>query len=371
VNISHEIKVKKRILYLDLFKTMLVYGMVLAHVIQLIGNKITPMLAANGISFIVNLTTFSGFMMAFGIGVGSSVPRGNRGVAEQLRPAVMMLASVYTSSLAFVVLVAVKPLTAPLLADLFSMRVLFGYSEFLASFLVLYFLVAVARPLLVTTAMTWWLLVPAIGSCLATTLVTTSVNFPLSATILANTNYASFPLLPYLPWFLIGISIGANGGKMKTWYMLLALIAAACFVCASCITGRSPDRFPPSVLWVVGSAPFLVGYLALSQRISEWATLPPTLLLPGRHALMFLVLSNITIFTTRNHLGEPIGQLWIAVLVALAITLAISFCAFAYEEMHQGATKRPSSIPAGARTVSLSLRCSLWIETRRGLTAKA
>ena len=74
--------------------------------------------------------------------------------------------------------------------------------------------------------------------------------------------------------------------------------------------GKAPQpRFPPSVLWVVGPAPFLMGYLALSHRILDRATLPPALLLPGRHALMFLVLSNIIIFTTRNRLGQPIDHL--------------------------------------------------------------
>ena len=329
---------RKRILYLDLFKTILVYGMVLAHVIQLIGNNITPLPAANGISFIVNLITFSGFMLAFGIGIGSSELNRSRAVLEQLRPAVIMLASVYASSLAFVVLVDGKPGTAPLLVDLLSMRVLFGYSEFLASFLVLYLMIAVARPVLVTTAMTWWLLVPAIGFCLATTLVTTSVNFPLSATIIANTNYANFPLLPYLSWLLIGIRIGANGFRLRLCHVLPVIVATTCFIWVTFMTGRPPQRFPPSVLWVVGPAPFLMGYLALSHRILDRATLPPALLLPGRHVLMFLVLSNLIIFTTRNRLGQPIDQLWIAVAVTLAIILVISFCAFVHEAMrHKGA----------------------------------
>ncbi len=325
--------VKKRVLYLDLFKTILVYGMVLAHVIQLIGNNIAPLRAANGISIVVNLITFSGFMLAFGIGIGSSKLNRSRRVVEQLRPAVMMLASVYVSSVAFVVLVAGQPVTAPLLADLLSMRVLFGYSEFLASFLVLYLLIAVARPLLVTTAMTWWLLVPAIGFCLATTVVSSSVNFPLSATILANTNFANFPLLPYLPWLLIGICIGANGGRLRPWYALPVLAATTCFFWLTFTTGRLPQRFPPSLPWVVGPAPLLLGYLALSHRILERTTLPPALTLPGRHVLMFVVLSNVIIFATRNRLGQPIDQLWIAVAVALAVILVISFCAFAYEAM--------------------------------------
>ena len=66
--------------------------------------------------------------------------------------------------------------------------------------------------------------------------------------------------------------------------------------------GKAPQpRFPPSVLWVVGPPPFLMGSVAFSHRIlKKHATLPPALLLPGRHALMFLVLSNIIIFTTRN-----------------------------------------------------------------------
>ena len=55
---------------LDLFKTMLVWGMITAHCIQLLAFRPKP--AAMAISEVINLITFSGFMFAFGWGLGLS-----------------------------------------------------------------------------------------------------------------------------------------------------------------------------------------------------------------------------------------------------------------------------------------------------------
>jgi uncharacterized membrane protein len=65
---------------LDLLKTLLVYGMIGAHVVQLI--TLAPRADARGFSDFINLVTFSGFMFAFGIGVG--LPRGNEGRKRSL-----------------------------------------------------------------------------------------------------------------------------------------------------------------------------------------------------------------------------------------------------------------------------------------------
>lgn len=49
---------------LDVFKGLLVFGMILAHIIQLLGNKNDFLLKA--ISTYINLISFSGFLFAFG-----------------------------------------------------------------------------------------------------------------------------------------------------------------------------------------------------------------------------------------------------------------------------------------------------------------
>jgi len=315
--------------YLDLLKTLLVVGMVLAHVIQLIGIRVRPIPFSNGFSDFINLVTFSGFMLAFGIGVGLS-RGGARPLSARLKPVWMMLAASYVSAFAFVLLVDRRPLSPELLVDLLSLRVLYGWSEFLASFFVLYLLLVVARPALVAIAGKWWLLTVAIALCFASTFVTTSVNVPLSATIVANTNYANFPLLAYLPWFLFGIRLGQEGGRLRWWYWPVALVATGYFYWQTAQAGGYPSRFPPSIAWVIGPAAFLLAYVALSQAIAHFA-LPAVILTPGRHVLMYLVLSNLIIFAARNRFGQPIHQFWQAALVAIAILLAITVFALAYE----------------------------------------
>lgn len=49
---------------LDIFKGLLVFGMILAHVIQILGGRNNYLLTA--ISNYINLISFSGFLFAFG-----------------------------------------------------------------------------------------------------------------------------------------------------------------------------------------------------------------------------------------------------------------------------------------------------------------
>lgn len=333
-----------RAAYLDVFKTLLVWGMITAHVIQLVGGRVKPPELANGFSDFINLVTFSGFLFAFGVGVGLS-GRGSKSWLRRLRPAAMLLAASYISAIAFVTLVEKRPVTAELLTDLLSLRVLYGWSEFLASFFMLYLMLAVARPLFVRIAEKAWVLAATIAVCLAATLLTTSTNIPLTATIVANTNYANFPLLPYMPWFLLGIRLGLDRGAIRAWYVPVALVATGAFYWTSASTGAFPQRFPPSALWVIGPAAFLLAYVFLSKAIAR-VSVPGILLLPGRHVLMFLLWSNLIIFATRNRLGQPIHQLWLAALAAAGIVAAITVLAIAYEAW--GKSRRGNEIAAGA-----------------------
>jgi len=329
--------------YLDLLKTMLVLGMILAHVIQLVGVRVRPMPTANGICDFVNLITFSGFLFAFGIGLGLSGEQ-DRPLRERLRPAGKLLAATYVSSLAYVTLVEKRTLTADLLIDVLSLRVLCGWSEFLASFFMLYLLLAFARPVFLAIPKSPLLMLAAVAWCLAGSVLTTSVNLPLTATIIANTNYANFPLLPYLPWLLFGIRIGQDRGAIKLRYLPFVAAATGAFVWWRLESGEFPHRFPPSALWVVGSSAFLLVYLALAQAVTRHLSVPRACLLPGRHVLMFLLLSNLVIFTIRNRRGQPIHQLWDAVGMAALIIAGVGLVAFASEMWGKSRRQRRAGI---------------------------
>ena len=241
---------------LDLLKTLLVIGMVGTHVVQLLSFRLKG--TANVVwQDYANLISFSGYMFAFGIGLGLPKTRTRtRTLAETLRPIALLLLAAWVSSLAFALLVDRRPLDGDLVIDILSMRRLFGWSEFLNTFFVLSILTAFARPVLVAIGRNPVLMVLASALGLLSTLVVVNALVPLAGTIIGHTDYASFPLLAYLPWFLVGIWYGGN--RLRAWHFIPALAATGLFAYAALTTGDYPARFPPSALWVAGPALFLL-----------------------------------------------------------------------------------------------------------------
>ena len=307
--------------YLDLFKTLLVVGMIVAHVAQLIGFGLKPEMRAY--SAYINLVTFSGFMFAFGLGVGLQGPNyRSRSVARKLWPAGLMLVSVYVSSLGFALLVEGQEITPEMLFDLLTLRWLFGYSEFLATFFVLYLLVAFGRRWLLEIGQNPAVLLVVGALCLYSTLLVVSEVEPVAGALLSNWNYPNFPLVPYLPWFLLGIFFGLRDLTPKPWHLLLAAAITAAFYWVTW-TWEEPRRFPPTALWIVGPTFFLLVMLLLCQLIGRSVRIPSVLLLPGRHVLSFLVLSNLTIFFIRDRWNQPLRNSLSMVLAGLAIVAAL------------------------------------------------
>jgi uncharacterized membrane protein (DUF485 family) len=317
-----------RLVYLDVFKTLLVYGMVGAHVIMLLGNGLKPW-ASSYVDFI-NLISFSGFMLAFGIGTGLQRKDGRKhSFSARVWPALLMLGAVYVSSLGYIVLVEERALTQKLLLDLATMRVLFGFSQFLASFFVLYVAVALARPLFLKLGESAVLIALVSALCLAATLFVSNADFPLWPAIVSTTRFQSYPLIAYLPWFLIGIYLGRRGSVPNLWLFGPAILATGAFVAFIMMQGDLPPRFPPSALWIAGGALPLMVYLFGAQLLGGRAAIPEALLLPGRHALRFVVLSNLAIFGARHFFGRPLHD-WPAIAATvLGIILAITLLSLA------------------------------------------
>jgi hypothetical protein len=306
---------------LDLLKTILVVGMIGAHVIELITRAPAP--EAQAFAFYIDLISFSGFMFAFGIGVG--LPAGTRKTRtawSRVRPVLLLLLATYVSELAFVVLVDRQRLMVPLVIDLLTLTRLFGWSEFLATFFVLYALIAVARPVLVRIGQSPILLIAVSALCLAGTLLVSDAPVPVLAAIIGTTRFASFPLLAYLPWFLLGIWYGSR--PLRLWQVIPAAAATLGFWFYMQRFGAPPSRFPPSALWVIAPAAPLLIYLFVSRAVAAGLRIPRALLVPGRHVLSFLVLSNLIIFTTRHLEFRPLHDTAGVALAATAIIIGIS-----------------------------------------------
>ncbi|MDB5538989.1 MAG: hypothetical protein JWQ89_716 [Devosia sp.] len=331
---------------LDLMKTVLVVGMIGAHVVQLITFRAKPEAAM--FAEYANLVSFSGFLFTFGIGLGLPKPEGRtRSVVARVRPSLLLLLAVYASSFGFALLVDRKPLNAELMLDVLTMRRLFGWSEFLATFFVLSVVTLVARPALLTVGRNPWLLVAATLLCLATTFYTTGAIFPLLPTLVGHTGFANFPLLAYLPWFLVGIWYGSH--PVRAWHFVPATAITAGLYWVTIETGQFQQRFPPTILWIVGPAAILLAYLAVCRFLAARVRLPAVWLTPGRHVLSFLVLSNLGFFLTRYLMGKPVRTTLAAGLVTLAIVAALTAGWYLWETLRKRAATRPQPEPAPAR----------------------
>ncbi len=305
---------------LDLLKTLLVWGMIAAHCIQLLAFR--PRGAADIFSTFINLISFSGFMFAFGLGVGLSSGSG-KSIVDRLRPVLLLLLATWVSETAFELLVDRQPLTPALAYNIVTLTRLYGWSEFLASFAVLYLVIAVARPVLTFVGSRWPLLILAIAACFASTWWVTDAFIPGIATIIGTTNFASFPLLAYLPWFLVGIAFGRE--RARPWLIDWALGAVGTAAFAWFVWrhgGELPGRFPPTVWWVAGAALPLLIYLAVARGIAS--AVPAAILAPGRHVLASLLVSNLAIFTLRWWFGYRLGAWWWTPILALTLIVAVT-----------------------------------------------
>ncbi|KFL32671.1 hypothetical protein JP75_00480 [Devosia riboflavina] len=331
----------KRSSDLDLFKTMLVVGMVLIHVFQLLGRSMPDWVVR--VEEGINLITFSGFLLAMGIGVGMGSER-ERGLWERLRPVGLLLLAAWISAFAFALLVDRTPLTWALALDVLSFRRLFGWSEFLASFFMLYLLLALFRPLILRMALDPLSFGLAVALSFASTWITLDLWLPASATLLSTTLFASFPLLPYLPWFLVGIRLWRSGGKLSWLHWALAVLCSGFLALQIHQTGALPGRFPPTVLWVIGPALALALYWALARLLA--AHVPNVLLLPGRHVLSYLLVSNLLIFSARRIWGRPLTavETWLGSTLGVLVVIGVGWWLL---ERWRGETKfRAASVAA-------------------------
>lgn len=126
---------KERDRSIDMLKTLLVIGMILAHCIQLIG-KPTPL--TNAISTGVNLITFSGFLFCFGYAVSIAYLGKSKDYVKNkiIRNCIELLIVYYISGISYELFVT-KQLSLIKLMKILILLHIPGYSEFLAGFFVL------------------------------------------------------------------------------------------------------------------------------------------------------------------------------------------------------------------------------------------
>lgn len=291
----------KRDKSIDLLKGFLTITMILAHIIQFFPlNKLTA-----SISNYINLTAFSGFMFCFGyVSYITYTKKTNKNIYNKnlLKHFCKTIAVFYICAIAYTLLIS-NNFTYKELLNILILQKVPGYCEFLLSFSFLYILIYIFKDKLFQ-ANNKLLIFLIILSLLTTQINYEKININLIGIFIGTTKFNCFPIIQYLFYFIGGIYFAKNKIVFNKKIYAITLISTLSFISYFIITKRMPNRFPPSILWIIGGAEFIYLYYISFKKIKSNNKLISTIEKVGKNTLSYLTLSNIIIFLTYNILKK-------------------------------------------------------------------
>ena len=308
---------------IDFFKGFLVVQMIFAHSLQFFVNLHESNFAARASDYI-NLTTFSGFVFAFGyVSYFAYLKRGfSVAVKKLILNIFKLMLAFYISSFAFIIFIENAFFRMDTVWDILLVRRLAGWSEFLFSFVCLMALCLILFPLLKRLNNV------SAGILIAVSLLATFIPYrdinPILGSFIGGTNFAYFSVVQYFGFFVIGIMFASKKIVFDKWALLSAIIASSVFFVYFNFYGL-PSRFPVSIFWILGPTIFLYIYYLVASKfpvnlMTEW------LASIGSMSLFYLVLSNILIFALRSsrfyRLGLPTALVVFVVVLVTCYYLA-------------------------------------------------
>ncbi|AZN38610.1 acyltransferase family protein [Paenibacillus albus] len=322
---------RKRERAIDLFKGLLVLGMVYCHTLQFFSDQ---QVYPNGqrVIDVINLITFSGFVFSFGYvsQLAYYTKTFRQAAPRMLVAAVKTLGAFYVSGLAYRLFIDGKLLSWATVRPILLLEDMPGWSEFLWSFTYLMIVGLILFVPLKALAGRRWLGFAAAGLLLLTTwLPYGSIHAMKLGPLIGTRDFASFPVLQYFPYYLIGI-LFARYRIGWDWRVLVGAAAASGAFLWRLIShdGALPERFPPSVWWIVGPALLLYGYYLLGKLLERYPAPFVVFETMGRNVLWYLVMSNVIIFALKgnqqgNVLVSALSGFWLAIAVLGVVTFTI------------------------------------------------
>lgn len=316
---------------IDLFKGLLVIGMVYCHTLQFFSDQ---QVYPNGqrIIDIVNLLTFSGFVFSFGYvsRLAYYAKPFRRAAPRMLMTALKTLIGFYVSGTAYRLFIDGRVLSWDNIRPILTLGDMPGWSEFLASFTYL-----TLAGLVLFVPLRWLaerkrIAFAAAGALLlATQFPYGSVHATQLGPLIGTRDFASFPVVQYFPYYIIGMLFARHRIGWSWKALAGASVASALFLWKwlSAEGHALPERFPPSVWWILGPALILYGYYLLSRRMERVSRLFAPIEAMGRNVLWCLVMSNILIFALKsnqpNYLVGTLDGLWMALVILAVVSFGV------------------------------------------------
>jgi hypothetical protein len=289
---------------IDVFKGLLVMGMIYAHVVQFFSDfsifPVTDILASYA-----NIITFSGFVFSFGYVCHMAYYRNpfKEVYAKMFISSVKTLIAFYISGIYFRIFIDNRSLNWDTIVPILVLEDIPGWSEFLVSFS-LFILVGLLLfkvfKILPEKKIIFWVTFVAL-------LFTTFINYEKVAwnqmgLLIGSTHFASFPILQYMPFYLLGIYFARYKIHRFDMKILLGSAIATCIFIVFLMTHnyQLPGRFPPTIYWILSPMLFLYLYFLLSTWLSKHKKYTKFIHTFGENVLFYLLFSNILIFTLKS-----------------------------------------------------------------------
>ncbi len=285
--------------HIDVFKGILTLQMVLAHCLQFFV-ALQPGTLAFRVSEYINLTTFSAFFFSFGyVSYLAYLQKPYRESAPRIFKNVLrMLLAYYFSGFAYYIFIDNGIFARRYIIDILTFQNIPKWSEFLLSFAVLMALILVLQPLM-RRGLRYLPYIIIILS-IASSFWYPYTSQPILAAIWGRTDFTMFPVIPYSIYFALGILFAQHGDRKKVLIpvSLISLLFSV-YVLVRSIGRGLPGRFPPTFLWIAGSAAFIMLYYFASKWLNGRFQLRYMEQI-GKQSLLYLLLSNFFIFSVKS-----------------------------------------------------------------------
>ncbi|MCL4559272.1 MAG: hypothetical protein M1281_01500, partial [Chloroflexi bacterium] len=303
---------------IDLMKGLLIIGMVLSHVHSGLNLSVPWLDPRRGIP---QLTIFSGLFFAFGYGTYKAY------LEKTTIPYRRLVLNIIRILLAYYLCVIAYEffndhvLSLKSLLSIVQLDFLVPYTEFLLAYVIILILVLIIPRIFNTVARKDILFWPVMGGLLIASLFDYTQNTSVwLSLVIGSETITSYPVVQYLPLYLMGIYFAQRQIRFSWKFLAGAILAIAGFLV---FRGNGQvSRYPPSFFWIVGSMGAVYVCYLISHLIFFITPLQKPLVDIGRHALYWMVMSDLFIFSISTVLKNiPLPSYWVA-----GIIIGIFFC---------------------------------------------
>lgn len=307
-----------RLSFLDIFKGLLVIIMLLDHVVKT--NYPVNTFGLNVITWVGDLSVFPGLLLSFGY-VAQRVYFSDLDqipTARILKTIARIFIAYFISAIMYRFIVDPGTMDLGILPGIITFADIPSYSEFFVTFgisLLIAFILVRPLDFIVSSRYTFLIIIAII--LLSTFLPSEHIVSSQLGLLLGTREFTTFPVLQYSVFFLIGMRFAVRGHARDRWFILagIGLLSLTFFRFAV----GPPERFPPSLVWILGSFSFAYTIYLIAHRIDRSRYPTGVFEFYGRHALATLLLSNLVLFIMMAKTPPWLPPPWILLGISVVV----------------------------------------------------